>query len=76
MTSWRRNCTVLVWAVRFGIAYSPRRSKKKKAIVVRSAVARVKAELDGWYGMLPHVRWYQLEWQVGAEGPDLAFYSF
>ncbi len=42
VTSWRRNWTVRVQTLAFGIAYSPTRSKKKKAVVTRSAVALVR----------------------------------
>jgi hypothetical protein len=43
VTSCTRNCLVRVRTLRRGMVYLPTRSKKKKAIVVRSAVARVSA---------------------------------
>jgi hypothetical protein len=43
VTSCTRNCSVRVRTLRRGIVYSPTRSKKKKAMMIRSAVARVSA---------------------------------
>ncbi len=40
-TSWHGNCTVRVFVLDVGIVYSPGRNRKKKAMVSRSAMARV-----------------------------------
>jgi hypothetical protein len=37
-----------VFTVRLGTVYSLTQSKKKKAIIVRSAVARIRVKLGDW----------------------------